>query len=167
MQFGHEKLHVYQRAVEYARCSHDLAKRLNGPDRNARDHLLRASQSIALNIAEGNGKGTEEDRRRFFEIARGSALECAAIQDILMTCGVTTAEETRKAKDLLFRIVSMLTKIGKRESRAHESTADYGHCGSGFGNDGGDRKNDYDYDNDNDHGYDRDYDSSADSPMAS
>ncbi|HCS92025.1 MAG TPA: hypothetical protein DIW77_18845, partial [Chromatiaceae bacterium] len=43
-------------------------------------HRRRASQAIALNIAEGNGKATSADRRRSFESARGSALECAAIQ---------------------------------------------------------------------------------------
>jgi four helix bundle protein len=51
--------------------------------RNAKDQLLRASQAIPLNIAEGNGKGTDGDRRRYFEIARGSALECGAVQDVL------------------------------------------------------------------------------------
>jgi four helix bundle protein len=35
-----------------------VAKSLKGSDRPARDQLLRASQSIPLNIAEGNGKGT-------------------------------------------------------------------------------------------------------------
>ena len=46
--------------------------------------LLRASQSIPLNIAEGNGRRGSQDRRRFFDIARASALECAAIQDVLI-----------------------------------------------------------------------------------
>jgi four helix bundle protein len=44
---------------------------------------LRASQSIPLTIAEGNGKGTNADRRRYVEIARGSALACASILDCL------------------------------------------------------------------------------------
>ncbi|HCS92985.1 MAG TPA: hypothetical protein DIW77_23855, partial [Chromatiaceae bacterium] len=43
---------------------------------NACAHLRRASQAIALNIAAGNGKATSGDRRRSFEIARGSALGC-------------------------------------------------------------------------------------------
>jgi len=47
------------------------------------DQWLRASQSIPLNIAEGSGKSTQADRRKFFEIACGSSLECAAIQDVL------------------------------------------------------------------------------------
>ncbi|QQO57794.1 MAG: four helix bundle protein [Thiohalocapsa sp. PB-PSB1] len=50
---------------------------------NACAHRRRASQAIALNIAEGNGKATSGDRRRSFESARGSALECAAIEDVL------------------------------------------------------------------------------------
>ena len=38
---------------------------------------------IPLNIAEGNGKFSTIDRARFLEIARGSALECAACLDVL------------------------------------------------------------------------------------
>jgi four helix bundle protein len=64
---------------------------LKGSDRPARDQLLRASQSIPLNIPEGNSKGTNADRRRFVEIARGSALECASIQDCLKACEVLAA----------------------------------------------------------------------------
>lgn len=48
----------------------DTRRFLKGVDRHARDQLLRASQSISLNIAEGNGKGTNAGWRRFFEIAR-------------------------------------------------------------------------------------------------
>ena len=88
MQFGHELLDVYRLAIDYGAWSYAVAKELNGVARHARDQLLRAAQSIALNIAEGYGKGTNADRRRFFEIARGSALECAAIQDCLEACQV-------------------------------------------------------------------------------
>ena len=93
MNFGHEKLDVYQVSLKYVRWAYDLSNRLKGADRHPRDQLLRASQSIPQNIAEGNGKGTDGDRRRYFEIARGSALECGAIQDILEICGVITPAE--------------------------------------------------------------------------
>ena len=134
MQFGHEQLDVYRLGIDYVAWSYALAKELNGVDRHARDQLLRAAQSIALNIAEGNGKGTNADRRRFFEIARGSALECAAIQDCLEACQVLIPEQNGRGKAMPLRIVSMLTKLGRGNHELREEPAV---CG------------DRDYDNDN------------------
>jgi four helix bundle protein len=145
MEFGHEKLDVYRLSLRYVAWANDLADRLKGQSRFARDQLLRASQSIPLNIAEGNGKGTEADRRRFFEIARGSALECAAIQDVLEVCSVIDLSKNREGKNMILRIVSMLTKLGRREYRGREDSVEYGVEGGG-----NDKDNDYDYDNDDD-----------------
>jgi four helix bundle protein len=83
--FDHERLDVYRLAIEYVASSYRIAKSLNGAERHVRDQWLRAAQSIPLNIAEGNGKQSLKDKNRFFEIARGSALECAAIHDILVS----------------------------------------------------------------------------------
>ena len=112
--FGHEKLDVYRAAIEYVGWAYRICEKLRG-HRNAKDQLLRASQAIPLNIAEGNGKGTEGDRRRFFEIARGSALECAAAQDVLEVCGAISPAQNEEAKTILNRIVAMLTKMGPRQ----------------------------------------------------
>ena len=130
MAFGHERLDVYHSSIEYVGWAYRLCEALKG-QRNAKDQLLRASQSIPLNIAEGNGKATEGDRRRYFEIARGSALECAAIQDVLVVCGVLDAEESAKAKKQLDRIVAMLTKLGGRGYAIQEQMEDYGENGNG------------------------------------
>ncbi len=125
MTFSHEKLDVYRTAIEYTRWAFSISKRASGMHRHARDQLLRASQSIPLNIAEGNGKVTEKDRRHFFEIARGSALECAAIQDVLEVCGAMVPSENHRGKDLLDRIVAMLTKLGCRGYHVKEDLACY------------------------------------------
>ena len=100
MSFGHERLDVYRAAIEYVGWAYRYCEALKG-HRNAKDQLLRASQAIPLNIAEGNGKATDGDRRRYFEIARGSALECGAIQDVLEVCGALSAEDNAKAKAVL------------------------------------------------------------------
>ncbi len=113
MSFGHERLDVYRAAIEYVSWSYRLCEKLKG-HRNAKEQLIRASQAIPLNIAEGNGKATEGDRRRFFEIARGSALECGAIQDVLEVCGGLSPAGNLEGKNLLDRIVAMLTKLGQR-----------------------------------------------------
>jgi four helix bundle protein len=51
MTFGHEQLDVYRAAVEYVGWAFRLCEQLKAR-RNAKEQLLRASQSIPLNIAE-------------------------------------------------------------------------------------------------------------------
>ena len=124
MTFGHEQLDVYRISLEYVGWCFHLCERLKG-HRNAKEQLIRASQAIPLNIAEGNGKATEGDRRRFFEIARGSALECGAIQDVLEVCGALSPGENIDAKKLLDRVVAMLTKLGQRGYFVREIDSSY------------------------------------------
>lgn len=109
--FDHEKLDVYRVSIEFVTWAYGLCKTLEGPDRHAKDQLLRASQSIPLNIAEGNGKLPSLDRQRFQRIALGSALECAAVLDVLLACKAIDSDTANVGKGLLVRIVSMLTKM--------------------------------------------------------
>jgi four helix bundle protein len=119
--FDHEKLKVYQDALAFISWLEVLLQ--NVPRSfSARDQLDRASTSIALNLAEGNGKFTSPDRCRFFDIARGSALECAAALDVLVAKRVCTVEQVARGKDSLREIVSMLIGLIKSNStyRLHE-----------------------------------------------
>ncbi|XEY28900.1 four helix bundle protein [Candidatus Uabimicrobium helgolandensis] len=77
--------------------------------------LDRASTSIALNIAEGNGKYTPKDR--YFDIARGSALESAGALDIIITKEYYPKEQINLGKNMLRSIVSMLVLLIKRTSK--------------------------------------------------
>jgi four helix bundle protein len=81
----HERIDVYRLSIEDVTRSFEMSQSLTGLHRHARNQWLRAAQSIPLNIAEGNDKRSLKDRARFLNIARGSALECAAIQDVLVT----------------------------------------------------------------------------------
>lgn len=130
VQFDHEKLDVYRASLEFVSYTAGLLDGLGGSYRHARDQLMRSSQSIPLNIAEGNGKRSFGDRRRFFEIARGSAMESAATLDVLISLGACTKDQVVPGRTLLIRIVSMLSKLA--ESRAglvRESQEEYAHDG--------------------------------------
>ena len=81
-------------------------------------------QAIPLNIDAGKGKATDGDRRRYFEIARVSALECGAIQDVLEVCGALSAGENVEAKAVLDRIVAMPTKLARRGYTVREAPAE-------------------------------------------
>jgi four helix bundle protein len=111
MTFDHEKLDVYRVALEFVAWSFEVCHRMRGAHRHARDQLLRSSQSVPQNIAEGNGKRSLADRQRFFEIARGSALESAASLDVLVACRALSVAEADAGKGVLHRIVSMLTRM--------------------------------------------------------
>ena len=123
--FDHEKLRVYQQAIEFvAWCDEILqqaSKRIS-----VYDQLDRASTSIALNIAEGNGKFSKKDRCRFLDISRTSALECAACLDVLVAKGQLKLEQSEVGKKQLHGIVSMLMGlIGSIAGRVSEETAPY------------------------------------------
>jgi hypothetical protein len=60
MGLGHEKLDVYRLSIGYVAWVFEKVDSLKGAHRSTRDQWLRASQSIPLNIAEGNGKTAED-----------------------------------------------------------------------------------------------------------
>ncbi len=125
MGLRHEKLDVYRLSISYVAWVFEKVDGLRGVHRSARDQWLRASQSIPLNIAEGNGKAAAADRRRYFEIARGSALECAAIQDVLVVGKALDEAESQQRKTELDRIVAMLSRLGGRGYSVKEDSAPY------------------------------------------
>ena len=50
-----------------------------------KEQLGRAASSVVLNLAEGRGRGTKADQKRFFQIAMGSVRECQAILDLSLS----------------------------------------------------------------------------------
>lgn len=109
--FSHQKLHVYQSSIEWFALSNKITKSLPRGNADLANQLKRAATSISLNIAEGAGKIGLADKRRFYAIARGSALECAAILDVITVLKITETSNLSEGKRLLHRIVSMLSKL--------------------------------------------------------
>jgi four helix bundle protein len=123
--FDHEKLQVYQESLAFIAWLEPQLQKL--PKSTAvRDQLDRASTSIALNLAEGNGKFTPPDRCRFFDMSRGSALECAAALDVLVAQGQWDSVVAAAGKERLRKVVSMLVGLIKANSdyRMHEGGQD-------------------------------------------
>ena len=110
--FDHEKLTVYQRSIEFASWVYKPLEEI--PKSTALwSQLDRAATSIPLNIAEGNGKWTAKDRAKFFDIARGSALECSAALDVAVARELVRADQITEGKEFLLEIVKMLIGLTK------------------------------------------------------
>jgi len=113
--FDHEKLDVYRESINFCGWVGEFLASISAKAA-AKDQLDRASTSIPLNIAEGNGKFSAKDRARFFEMARGSALECAACLDVLVVRKLAKEEPLAGQKERLVRIVEMLVGLLRRFS---------------------------------------------------
>ena len=123
--FDHEKLNVYQNALDFVEWIDK--KILDGKKKlSVYDQIDRASTSIPLNIAEGNGKYSSKDRCRYFDIARGSALECASCLDVLHLKDLLELSKKDEGKEKLRVIVSMLIGLIKSNSnRSYEKAVKY------------------------------------------
>ncbi len=115
MMFDHEKLRVYQLSLDFSEWVGNLLNNIN-PKIAVCTHLDEASSSITLNIAEGNGKYTSKDRCKYFDIARGSALECAGSIDTLLRRNKIKKEDSLLGKQMLLEIVAMIVGLIKSNS---------------------------------------------------
>jgi four helix bundle protein len=108
---NYRKLDVYQLAVRFLPLAVQLAQAMPTGYGPFADQLRRASLSVPLNIAEGSGKTGGADQRRFYAIARGSAMECGAIVDACTALGFIDTTLERRAIEMLDSIVRMLSKM--------------------------------------------------------
>ena len=113
MPFDHEKMDVYQLAVDFVTQANEIIEKLPKGRRYLADQLQRAALSVVLNIAEGAGKFAPRDKASFYTIARGSATECAAILDVCHRLQIIEETTFVRNKNYLDRIAQMLTKLTK------------------------------------------------------
>lgn len=111
-----ERLDVYRAALEFQVLAASIA--LPARTRAIRDQLERAALSIVLNTAEGAGRTGAADKAHFFAIARGSAMECAAVLDVLRAGAIAPHSVCTRGRSLLIRIVQMLTRLCLRPAMA-------------------------------------------------
>ena len=104
---------VYQKSISFLALASRILEALSHGNSTLSDQLRRSSLSISLNIAEGSGKLTPKDRRRYFATARGSALEAYAVVDARRVLGIVENVLVLEAKGILREVVSMLTALVK------------------------------------------------------
>lgn len=113
-QFDFEKLDVYQASIEVVALIDKVTESFPRGRAYLTDQLERAGTSIALNIAEGAGEFSTNEKSRFYGMGKRSATETAAILEISKRSNIIQEEYYRNARELLIRIVMMLTKMAQR-----------------------------------------------------
>ena len=109
--FAHEKFEAYQLSIKFLEISLNLINKLPSGNAHMKDQLKRCATSISLNIAEGTGKKSKADRNKFYFIARGSAMESAAVCDVIVLIEPLLRKEAEDGKEVLESIVRILSKV--------------------------------------------------------
>ena len=114
MGFQHRKLQVYTKAVKAVTLLALITKSVASIDRWLAVQLRRAGGSIVLNIAEGAGEFSREEKAKFYRYARRSALEVSAGLDLVPIYGKADEKQIEKLQSVLDEIAAMLTTMVKR-----------------------------------------------------
>ena len=110
----HEKLDVYRIAVDFVILADAIVEHLPRGRGYMSDQLQRAALSIPLNIAEGAGEYSSEEKMRFYRMAKRSATECSAIVSVCHRLQLIEAERYAQAREFLIRLISMLIKMAQK-----------------------------------------------------
>ncbi|MCI0534199.1 MAG: four helix bundle protein [Verrucomicrobiales bacterium] len=110
--FPHERLDAYQVGLDFMRWFHALPAGAVLSSRLYRQ-VDKAATSVVLNIAEGNGRYLEGDRRNFLDIAEASAVKAAAYLDLCERKAELDPEQRQLGVDLLRRIALMVRGLSQ------------------------------------------------------
>lgn len=112
LNLAHTKLDVYVSGKNLVLSCYKISKLLPPDERfNMTQQLRRAALSIQLNIAEGSSRKSDIERRRYYEVSRGSVIEIDTILDIAEELGYFKKEDLTQIGDMIIKTFQMLSKM--------------------------------------------------------
>ena len=112
LQLNHQKLDVFATAKSFALECYRFTKVLPAEERfNMIQQIRRAALSVCLNIAEGASRKSAAERRRYYEVARGSIIEIDAALDVSAELSCCKREDLQSLGSFMQRTFSMLSKM--------------------------------------------------------
>ena len=111
-ELAHAKLDVFQGAKQFGLVCYKETKSFPQEERFAMtSQVRRAARSVHLNVAEGCSGKSEKERKRYYEIARGSIAEVDAAPDIAISLDYTSKERLAELGSLMVRCFQMISKL--------------------------------------------------------
>jgi four helix bundle protein len=112
LQLGHQKLDIYDVSRAFVKECYTLTKMFPQDERFAlTQQIRRAAMSVHLNIAEGCSRKSLAERKRFFEISRGSLIEIDAALDSAADLNYCKKDDLQSLGLTMVRVFSMLSKM--------------------------------------------------------
>jgi four helix bundle protein len=120
MKTNFENLRIYKLAEELADLIWNVVLQW---DRFAKDtvgrQIVRAADSVGANIAEGTGRGSFQDNKRFARMARGSLNETQHFLRRAFRRKLLTATDVKKLKPLVDNLAPQLNSYIKSIGQNH------------------------------------------------
>lgn len=115
LQLNHQEFDVYKITREFVKECYLAIKYFPADEKFAlAQQLKKAAISVHLNLAEGFSRKSEAERKRFFEVSRGSLIEIDAALDTAEDLGYCKKENLQNLGILMNRCFSMLSKLISR-----------------------------------------------------
>src|SRR5690348_8950091 len=112
LQLNHQQLDVYKISRLFVKGCYLATKVFPAEEKfNLTQQIRRAALSIHLNIAEGSSRKSEQERKRYYEIARGSIIEIDAVLDIASDLMYCKKENFKELGNNTIRCFSMISKL--------------------------------------------------------
>lgn len=109
LKLNHQDLQVYSISKQFVLECYKITKLLPYDERfGMTSQIRRAALSVHLNIAEGASRKSERERKRFYEISRGSMIEVDAALDVAAELGYFDNYNSQKLETAMVGCFKML-----------------------------------------------------------
>ena len=110
LQLNHQKLEIYKLSKQFVIHCYKLTKKFPIEEKYAMSQQIRkAGLSVHLNLAEGFSRKSGAERKRFFEVSRGSIIEIDTALDIASSLGYCSETQLEDCGQLIIKTFKLLS----------------------------------------------------------
>ena len=118
LKLNHQKLDIYTTSKKFVLDCYKLTRQFpTGEKFGMISQIRRAALSVHLNIAEGASRKSELERKRYYEISRGSVVEIDAALDVAIELGYLENLDLKSLEISMVQCFKLLT--GLIDSKLH------------------------------------------------
>ena len=112
LELSHTKLDIFKVSKSFVLTCYKETKAFPAEEKFAIiQQIRRAALSVHLNIAEGCSRKSAAERKRFYEVARGSLIQVDSALDISVELNYTTKENLMELGHLIVRMFQLISKM--------------------------------------------------------
>lgn len=119
LQFAHTKLSIFQASKALCLECYEITKAFPADEKFAMvQQIKRAAVSVHLNITEGSSRKSSAERKRFYEISRGSVIEIDTALELAVELNYCTKDALTTLGEKLINAFKQLSALIKYQANS-------------------------------------------------